>query len=165
MTAAKRFGLYSAFLAYRAIFLSSRLQPRLTVLTIKRVERGGADRAEITVELAASGSRLRWAPMAEGWRVLGQRMGCMKRADWGGTEPALESELRSFSFDECGGVSLGRSLVSGGGNDGGGRDGGGMSREPGMAGLGVIPNGENWESILLEMFLTFFFHKLVKKIK
>jgi hypothetical protein len=34
ITAAKRFGLYSAFLAYNAIFFNSRVQPRLTVLTI-----------------------------------------------------------------------------------------------------------------------------------
>jgi hypothetical protein len=34
MTAAKRFGLNSAFLAYNAIFFSSRAQPKFTVLTI-----------------------------------------------------------------------------------------------------------------------------------
>lgn len=34
MTAAKRFGLYSAFRAYKAIFLSSSVQPKFTVLTM-----------------------------------------------------------------------------------------------------------------------------------
>lgn len=68
--------------------------------------------------------------------------------DWGATDPALASEFRSLSFDGWGGVSFGRSLVDGGGNDGGGRDGGGMSKDPAIAGLGVIPNGENCESIL-----------------
>lgn len=34
ITAAKRFGLYSAFLAYRAIRFSSSVHPKLTVLTM-----------------------------------------------------------------------------------------------------------------------------------
>ena len=34
MTAAKRFGLYSALRAYRAIFFNSSVQPRFTVLTM-----------------------------------------------------------------------------------------------------------------------------------
>ena len=34
ITAAKRFGLYSAFRAYNAIFFNSNEQPKLTVLTI-----------------------------------------------------------------------------------------------------------------------------------